>query len=334
MKIWLPYVKGGSGTDIFTKRLAKGLRESGLQAEEQEFPHYYQYIPWSLKNIEPPKKTEIILTNSWNGFAFHRPGIKLIVVEHLFVLDPFLLPYSSFPQKMFYKTLINYFERNSARQADKIVAVSQYTAQSMKKVIPNIEPVTILNGIDTNFFHPVSNLEEKKREDEKIRLLFVGNMSRRKGFDLLPQIMENLGKKYELAYTSGLRTNNSFDLPSNMRPLGRLNQNQIKQAYQDSDLMLFPTRMEGLPLSAMEAMACGTPVVASKISSLPEIIEDDVSGALCPLDDVSAFAETIVKLSSSKEKLDFLSGNARKRVETHFSFDLMLKKYIDLFLSL
>lgn len=53
----------------------------------------------------------------------------------------------------------------------------------------------------------------------------------------------------------------------------------------------FPSRLEGLPLTVIEAMACGLPVIAAASSSLPEVVQDGASGMLCPLDDVDAFVQ-------------------------------------------
>ncbi|MCZ6644271.1 MAG: hypothetical protein O7F71_22060 [Gammaproteobacteria bacterium] len=51
MKVWLPYIRGGSGTDVFTNNLARALEGRGLDVEVTEFPHKYQFVPFALSRI-------------------------------------------------------------------------------------------------------------------------------------------------------------------------------------------------------------------------------------------------------------------------------------------
>ena len=333
MKIWLPYTTGGSGTDVFTHYLARGLTEAGHEVVVQAFPHRWQYFPWRLKLAHAPLGTDIALANSWNGFAFRRPGLKLVTVEHLFVLDPVLSPYKTAAQAFFHNTLVRYYEWASMRASDAQVAVSEYTANAHHATLGGPLPQVILNGIDTEFFHP-SMKERQPLDGRPFRLLFVGNMSRRKGADLIPAIMERLGEGYELYYTSGLRVDDPFKNIPRMYPLGRLNKEQVREEYRKADLLLFPTRLEGLPLVAMEAMACGTPVVASNASSLPEVIEDRINGRLCTKDDAGAFCDALRELKKAPEELNALSKAALDTAIKKFSIDRMVVEYIQLFSEL
>jgi glycosyltransferase involved in cell wall biosynthesis len=152
-------------------------------------------------------------------------------------------------------------------------------------------------------------------------------MTRRKGADLLPAIMHRLGDQFELSYTAGLRTADPFpDLP-NTRKLGRLDQTAVRAEYRRADALLFPTRLEGLPLVAIESMACGTPVVACRAASLPEVITHEHDGLLCPLDDPDSFAAAIRRLRDNPAFLAKLAANARTCAEERFSARRMLRDY-------
>lgn len=163
MKIWLPYIKGSSGTDTFTERLSESLISAGHQAVLSQYPHWLQYAPWFLKAISPPENCDVILTNTWNGFAFKRQGIPMLSVEHLFVLDPALSPYKSIMQSVFHKTLVLWFEKLSNMAADEIIAVSHYTAKVYDEYFGGQRPTVISNGIDIDFFTP-SPLEKHCRK--------------------------------------------------------------------------------------------------------------------------------------------------------------------------
>jgi glycosyltransferase involved in cell wall biosynthesis len=333
MKIWFPYIRCGSGTDVYTERLAKATVSAGHEAVVSRFAHCWQYCPWRLRLIEPPLGVDVILANTWNGFAFHRPKSKLVVVEHLCIFDPAYVLYRSLLQAVFNETLVRRFEQASLRAADALVAVSAYTARMVRKALGGPMAEVIHNGIDTDFFCP-SQQAKISPKNRTVRLLFVGNLSRRKGADLLPGIMRKLGSGYELLYTSGLRTNDPYVNVPGMKPLGRLNQQQILDAYRHADIVLFPTRLEGLPLAAAEAMASGTPVVATDCSSLPELIDDGVTGRLCPMDDVKAFAVAVSELAAQPESLLQMGRKARKAIEKQFTLKRMIHEYIGLFENL
>ncbi len=329
MKVWLPYIQAGSGTDIFTRRLAKAIEEAGHQTVLSPYPHWLQYFPWLLRIIKTPPGTEITITNTWNGFAFRRKRTKLVTIEHLCIFDPDYLPYRSFAQAVFHETMVRQFEKLTIKKSDAIIAISNYIADSVNTIFNTPVNKVIYNGIDAKYFSPVSNHQNLCKKDF-FRILFVGNLTKRKGADLLPEIMNRLGSHYELYFCS-IRRTSPITKCNNMKPLGSLSQEQIRDAYREADIVLFPTRSEGFGYAAAEAMACGTPVVASNCTSLPEIIEDGVTGRLCPVDDVEAFVDAIQELADSPEKLQKMGRLARLKIENSFSEEKMLQQYLNLF---
>lgn len=333
LSIWLPYVQAGSGADSYTKQLAAGLEDMGHKIELTAFKHAYQYLPWKFKRANAPADTDIILANSWNAFAFTRPNTQLVVIEHHCVLDPAYSPYRNIAQSIFHQSLVRHFETRSFRRADAIVTVSNYTADVVGELFPGTSPETIYNGIDTEFFCPGDSNEKTLRKGP-FQLLFVGNPSPRKGGDLLPKIMALLGNDFVLNYTSGLRDLEARDNISNMRPIGRLSKTELLQAYRNADLLLFPSRMEGFGLAAVEAMACGTPVVCSDTTALPEVVIDGETGALCRLDDVPQFAETIRQLAADRDQLSRMGHLGRDRALKFFSLKTMTTRYEKLFNNL
>jgi glycosyltransferase involved in cell wall biosynthesis len=83
--------------------------------------------------------------------------------------------------------------------------------------------------------------------------------------------------------------------------LGRLSEKELIDEYQKCDALLFPSRFEGFGYVALEAMSCGKPVVATDSSSIPEVVENGVSGLLCPIDDIEAFVNACSQLEENKE---------------------------------
>jgi len=332
MKIWFPVIKGGSGTDVFTRRLADALQRRGIATEITWFSTYYQLAPFLLRHVPPPPGTNIIHANSWNGFAFKRAEIPLVATEHLNVLDPLYRPYKSLPQHIYHKTLVRRFVMASFHAASAITAVSCFTAAGLSRALGTHAQV-IHNWIDTVTFSPAE--KNTRSTNRPFRLLFMGNLSRRKGADLLAPIMRELGPEFELYFTSGLKRLRVIRAEQNMVSLGQLiGDRELIKAYHHCDALLFPSRFEGLPLAPLEAMACGKPVIAANTSSLPELIEDGVSGILCPPDDIDDFVMACRKLAAEPEICRRYGRAARNRVEAAFSEDVVVPRYITLYRKL
>lgn len=330
MRIWLPFVSAGSGADVFTLRLAEALERLGHDVAATPFHRLFQYCPWRLSFAVPPRTPDVIVANTINAFAFrHRRG-KLVAIEHHCVFDPAYAVYRSWPQSLYHETLVRRFECASFVAADAVVAPSRYTADTLSRVFRMPRPSVIPNGIDTDYFCP-GPLHASRERERPFRLLFVGNLSKRKGIDLLPRIMKRLGPDYELRYTQGLRNRSATLGEITMKPLTRMSLAELRQQYREADALLLPTRYEGFGYAVAEAMACGTPAVVTNCSSLPEIVEDGVTGRLCPIDDVEAFAAAIQRLRENPAELTAMSRKARERSLQLFNLMAWAESFARLF---
>jgi glycosyltransferase involved in cell wall biosynthesis len=150
--------------------------------------------------------------------------------------------------------------------------------------------------------------------------------------DLLAPIMRELGEGFELHYTGGVAAKqDKSDMPANTHDLGRLSDYQVVAAMQDVDALLFPSRGEGFGLVAAEAMACGLPVIATRCSSLVEIVEDRVAGLLCPRENVKAMAAAVRALAGDQLACRAMALAARKDAIERFSGTRMVDAYVSLY---
>ena len=94
-----------------------------------------------------------------------------------------------------------------------------------------------------------------------------------------------------------------------------------------SDLFLLPSIQESFGLAALEAMACGVPVVASRVGGLPEIIEDGVTGFTCPPDEVEGMAERAVALLTDRDLHASVTTNAAHMVRTMYCAERIVPVY-------
>lgn len=334
MKVWFPAIKASSGADVFVKRLSSALRKRGVDTEVTWFNKYYEFAPFFLSKKEVPSGVDIIHATTWNGFAFKRSSIPLVITEFHCVFDPYFRPYKNLAQHLYHEFLIKRFALASFRQSDAITAISSFTRESLARSADVGDARLIYLWVETDEFVPENPMSLESHAAMPFRLLFVGNTSRRKGFDLLKPIMDKLGKDFQLRFTAGLRDIQKQDYPENMIPLGRLSESDLVKEYQECDALLFPSRFEGFGYVALEAMACDKPVVATDATSIPEVVDNGGNGILCPTDDVDAFAAACRKLAEDRDLCKRFGKAGRKRALEVFSEEKIVSQYIDLYRNL
>jgi glycosyltransferase involved in cell wall biosynthesis len=329
MKVAIRQVRGSSGSDIWADNLCRGLNNSGQDCSVDLYSIAYQVVPSLARLFPTPPPSDIVHGNSWNGFAF-KNKVPLVVTEHHVVHDPVYSAYRTFPQNAFHR-LIYRCERRSFEVADAVTCVSQFTRKKLEESFGIMDSQVIYNGIDTNVFKPIkSNTREWSIPQEKAILFFAGNLSRRKGADLLPAIMKQLGENYILLIATNTRVS-YFDNIKNIINIGHLDLSRLVAAYNQCDIFLSASRLEGFGLSVAEAMACGKPVVATNGSSLPELVIDEKGGFLCKIDDVKDFADRIGQIAVDEELKRRMGLFNRRRVEEMFTLEKMVEGYISVY---
>jgi glycosyltransferase involved in cell wall biosynthesis len=288
--VWLPAIAAGSGADVYTEMLCDLLNRSGVRARIDWLDRRSEFLPWAFARPPAPAGADLAHVNSCLHRRFIPAGLRWVATVHHVVHDPAFALYKGHWQALYHRVWVLPLERRILRGAARVVAVSDFTSKQVASVF-GIRTVDVIpNWVDSRLFHPGG--DGRTAPHTPFRLLFVGNPSRRKGADLLPRIAAQLGRGFELRFTGGLRRlQGAGRLPGNMTPIGPIGGREgMAQIYREHDALIFPSRLEGFGLAAAEAQACGLPVVATRGSALPEVVQDGVGGLLCPQDDVGAFA--------------------------------------------
>jgi len=232
--------------------------------------------------------------------------------------------YRTFP---LIRKLLRYVLRNAA----SVIAVSQALKQSMVQLgIPEQKISSIPNGVDTETFYPM--LKEQARRELGLQcsrlLLSVGNLTPNKGFDLLigafPIVAEARDKEdVHLAIVGdGPFRNELKAMISRLRLDGRVHlvgavpHAKLRLWYSAADVFCLASAREGWPNVILESLACGTPVVATCVGGLREIVSSDKLGILTDRDEAKIVA-AICRALEKKWQTDHLAEYARSHTWEH-----------------
>ena len=330
MKIWFPTIRASSGSDVYTERLAAGLRRKGVDARITWFPSYYEFLPELMRSHKIPEDIDVIHANSWNAYVFIGLGIPVVTTVHHLVSDPEYKPYRSAFQAAYHNINVYLREKRAIAKCDSVVSVSEYTGSIVKKIFGQ-DSMVIPNWVDYENFHPL----ESTSGNVKFTLLIVGNQGVRKGSDLLPALSEILGTDYEIRVTGGLRSKNK-DIRSNgnIARLGRLDEADLIQEYRNADAVVSLSRYEGFGYSALEAMAFRKPFVGFDTSGLAEVVTNGETGFLVPLNDLRLIKERLDMLRRDPALRNSMGTAGLLRAKLVFSEPASIQKYIQIYQSI
>jgi len=328
VRVWLPLIRAGTGADVFMQNLAAGLERQEVPVSIAWFSRLLELCPVLLGGPGrlPVPDADIIHANCDYAFPFAGRGVPLVVTLFHWVHGPDFVRCRGPIQGLYHRLLLRRRQQRSLRAATAITTISAYSARQLQAALPGVQPRVIYPGVDTDFFQP----GPARAPDGVFRLLFIGSPSRRKGFDLLPRIAAGLGPGFQVRYAEGPDVAGGTIL----HRTGRLTRAQLLAEYRDCDALIFPTRYEGFGLAAAEAMACAKPVIASNCTSLPELVQDGVTGILCPVDNVAAFVAAARRLDADHGAARAMGCAGRERVLQHFTLAHMAVAYIDLYRAL
>jgi len=167
---------------------------------------------------------------------------------------------------------------------------------------------------------PSSTMENEPSEDGRVRLTFLGELGRRKG---APQLMEALGR---LAgrddWTATLAGNGDVEetrasarrlgIADKVEIPGWLDSEATAEVLRRSDILVLPTFIENLPMTILEAFACGVPVVTTPVAAITEVVDHGRNGLLVPVGDIGALTEALRQLIEDPDLRRRLGRAARE----------------------
>ena len=259
-------------------------------------------------------------------------------------------------------------EKTAYQNADGVVAVSQAMKRDVKHLygVPEERVRVIHNGIDPNTYRPTANPDVLARygiDSDVPFVLFVGRITQQKGITHLVRAIRHMRPGVQVVLCAGRpdteeigrqmareveaargKTQNKVIWISEMVP-----RESIISLYTHASVFVCPSVYEPFGLINLEAMACETPVVASAVGGIPEIVVHGETGLLVPLEpsgpddaepkDPARFSRDLASavntlLDMPQEKLRAMGIAARQRVEQHFTWTRVAERTLEFYQAL
>lgn len=323
-----PYARDVTGWTVHPVRPAKGLR---WYVTPFVWPRYIQRV-WERYPFDLLRAHSVRYVGPAALLARRRYRLPVPVVTHHHHLDP--------------SPLNPLIERRVIEASDRVITDSQFARRQLAEELGvRTDHVDVVYcGVGQKFV-PLPRDRELARRwglEGKQVLLCLGPLIRRKNpkflLEAFAEIRRAAGAQVVLVWIGSgpLRE----ELEASVRRLGLdgavvftgyVPEAEKVAALNLADIFVFPSLLEGFPLAPQEAMSCGKPVVAFRVASLPEMVEDGVSGFLVEANNRSAFAERVLLLLREPGLRARFGAEATERVDRHFRWDLTVRQVLKVY---
>lgn len=345
----------GSGSGIFCKELSKRLVGKGFEVTvltsktssevpKCEVSNGFQIkrlksfgVGWGISALCTP--IPFLLRNDSNYDVVHLHGYLFLISNQTALVKrlkgfPFIIhlhggmeiPGSAYVGKVkpfvkeyLYDPIVGRFTLNSA---DVVLSVSKKDIEISESKF-GVRPQWVPNGVDTDVFRP-----QKK---EKGKISFVGKLEKWKGAERLPFIVKKILEHHDIE----LHIVGEGSLLKKIKreceglPVvfhGGVPHADIPTIIATSELLLLPSLMEGLPLACLESLACETPVIATDVGGMSEIIIEGKTGVLVPPHNMDQFTQKIDEMLDDDEMRGRLGKNGRNLVKKYYDWDRIVDR--------
>ncbi|MFN6134811.1 MAG: N-acetyl-alpha-D-glucosaminyl L-malate synthase BshA [Bacteroidota bacterium] len=225
----------------------------------------------------------------------------------------------------------------SLEKSDVVTAVSGFLAEKTRQSFGQDLSIRVIpNFVDTVLYTrgDCSHLEKHLKKDGEFILMHVSNFRPVKRVQDCVRILAEVRKKVpaRLVFvgdgperSDAERLCRELGVEDHVTFLGK--QSARPEILSVADIFLLPSQQESFGLSALEAMSCSVPVVATNIGGIPEVVKHDETGFIAELGDVDRMARYCLDLLTKPKKLAIFRENARRRVIDNFDISLIVPHY-------
>ncbi len=234
--------------------------------------------------------------------------------------------------------------KNVMKNAGSVVTISDYNKNYLQRKIGITNRIDVIRcGIDLGKF----NAQRRPKINNRIKMLSVSRLVEKKGIEYLIRALPIVKKETPdcdlTIIGTGPRNNylhklvHDLKIEEDVQIKGDVSDPELMQYYEESDMFILPCIIiengdrDGIPVAIMEAMAMELPVVSTRVSGIPELVEDGISGILVSPKDENAIANAIIKLYQDSQLRLEMGKNGRKIIEEKFNIVFESEKLIKIF---
>ncbi|MET8472075.1 glycogen synthase [Streptomyces sp. NPDC006422] len=247
-------------------------------------------------------------------------------------------------------------ERTAIEAADRVIAVSHAMRTDILDCYPSLEPKKVRvvhNGIDVSLYRADAGTDVLRRHDidpQRPYVLFVGRITRQKGVPHLLRAAKGLAKDVQLVLCAGAPDTPEIgrefrELVDELRGMrdgvrwipSMLPRPEVIQLLTHASVFACPSVYEPLGIVNLEAMACGTAVVASAVGGIPEVVADGETGLLVPYDAgapeafEAGLAEALNRVVADTGAARAMGEAGRERAAAEFGWDTVARRTVDVY---
>lgn len=230
----------------------------------------------------------------------------------------------------------------SINESDAVTAVSAFLADETARQLSLRRPIAVV----PNFVDPdrhgsaIPSCIPEKESERQVTLMHISNFRPLKRLGDVVRIFERVRRKLDarlMLVGDGPEFGRTRDLVAELGLADRVRfvgvVDEVAPLLAAADLLLLPSETESFGLVALEAMASGVPVVASRVGGLPEVVEHGVSGYLAPVGDVEAMADCSLRILADCEVRRRFGEAARLRAVRLFDWHQVVPRYEEIYLK-
>ncbi len=291
---------------------------------------------------------ELVHSHTWYANLAGHLGKLLYGIPHVMTahsLEP-LRPWKAEQLGGGY-ALSGWAERTAIEAADAVIAVSGAMREDILGCYPALDPDrvhVVHNGIDTTLYRPDHGTDVLRRfglDPDRPYVLFVGRITRQKGVPHLLRAVRDIDPAAQVVLCAGAPDTPEIDQEFRdlYQELSRVREGvhwipqmlprpEVIQLLTHATVFVCPSVYEPLGIVNLEAMACGTPVVASRVGGIPEVVDDGRTGLLVPLDDgfEAGLAQALDSVIGDPETARRMGEAGRQRAVGEFGWDAVARR--------
>ncbi len=320
------------------------ITAQNFQKKIIDVPHYSISEQVKFLKILNQDKNDLVHFLNFNHPIFYKGKFIVTVHDLTIMFFPVGSSQNSFFRRFAFKTVFS----SAVKNASKVIAISENTKKDVIKefAISNKKIQIIYEGIDSRY-NSQSALNKEKVEKfkkkyklEKPYIFFLSQWRPHKGLPELIKAFEILHQRYKLPHNLviGGKPNKSFpDIILSIETSGYkkkiilpgfIPEEDLPLFYACADSFIFPSKYEGFGLPPLEAMACGTPVIASNKSCMPEILGD--AAVYFDPNNTQNMAKTIKEVLTNQKLLSEMSNKGLEQVKK-YSWNKMARETLQLY---